>query len=567
MTVRRATAGAVVAAGLAVVAACTPSPDAVVSPSRASDIGIVTAAGVATTVPSPTTVPAATTTPATRSAGAVTTTTTAEPGTRAVVDAVSGQPVPVNPAIVAENAKPGTAEWRSPSHQQGAIEGYADTTSALQGDTVTLRVSTKAPTWDVTVYRMGWYGGDQGREVWRSAPQPGRVQPKATVDEKTHTAVAPWAPSLAVTVRPDWLPGDYLFVLRSSDGGAHYVPLTVRDDTSTAALVVLNAVTTWQAYNPWGGCSLYMCPGLKGVSRATVVSFDRPYAHAFNDGSADFLDHELSLVALVEQLGLDATYDTDVDLDRDPGLVRKHRGVVSLGHDEYYSSAMRGALVDARDAGVNLAFLGANALYRRIRLEPSASGQPRRLEVNYRSMKDPAAAKDPKAATIQWRLPPLNAPEAAVVGIQYACSPVSADLHVVDPSAWVFAGTGATAATVLPGVVANEYDRVFRGSFTPDNLEVLGHSPLTCRGKADYGDMTYYSAQSGAGVFASGSIHWICSIDGLCPTTPEAAAVVRQVTQNVLVTFAAGAAGTAHPSVSNVAAVGAGAGNGASTSD
>jgi hypothetical protein len=117
---------------------------------------------------------------------------------------------------------------------------------------------------------------------------------------------------------------------------------------------------------------------------------------------------------------------------------------------------------------------------------------------------------------------------------------------------------------VLPNVVANEYDRVFRASFTPANLEVLGHSPLTCRGKSDYGDMTYYAAKSGAGVFASGSIHWICSIDGLCPTTPDAANVVRQVTQNVLVTFAAGPAGAAHPSVSNVTAVGAGAGDGAS---
>ena len=38
------------------------------------------------------------------------------------------------------------------------------------------------------------------------------------------------------------------------------------------------------------------------------------------------------------------------------------------------------------------------------------------------------------------------------------------------------------------------------------------------------------------------------------------------ITQNVLVTFAAGPAAGAHPSVSNVAAVGAG-GNGASSSD
>jgi hypothetical protein len=67
-------------------------------------------------------------------------------------------------------------------------------------------------------------------------------------------------------------------------------------------------------------------------------------------------------------------------------------------------------------------------------------------------------------------------------------------------------------------------------------------------------------------VFASGSIHWICSIDGLCPTTNEAAAVVRQVTANVLSAFATGPAGAAHPSVPNVAALKAGTG-GASGGD
>jgi hypothetical protein len=540
-------------------AACTPShgTSLVANPVTSSPVTATdgptapVAPGVHVAAPPPT-APLATTTPPTVAA--------------AIQDAVSGQAVATNPGIVAENARAGTADWRIEAGGNGHIEGYADTTSARQGDTVTLYVSTAAA-WDVTAYRMGWYGGDMGRQVWRSSPQPAHTQAKASVDAPTHTAEARWAPSLTVTISPDWPPGDYLFVLRSKDGGAHYVPLTVRDDSSTAALVILNAVTTWQAYNPWGGCSLYACPGLKGVSRATVVSFDRPYDDAFNQGSADFLDHELPLVALAEQLGLDVTYDTDVDLDRDPGLVTRHKALISLGHDEYYSSAMRAALVAARDAGINLAFLGANALYRRIRLEPSAIGQPRRLEVNYRSMHDPAAAKDPKAATIQWRLAPLNAPEAAVVGIQYACSPVAADLRIVDPGAWVFAGTDVTTGTILPKVIGNEYDRVFPGSFTPANLEVLGHSPLTCRGKADFGDMTYYSAPSGAGVFASGSIHWICSITALCPTTSDAARVVRQITQNVLITFAAGPAGAVHPSIANVATVGAGATTSAPTND
>jgi hypothetical protein len=267
---------------------------------------------------------------------------------------------------------------------------------------------------------MGWYGGTDGRLVWRSGPQPGLRQAGPVVDPGTHMAEARWRPSLRVTIDGNWVPGAYLLVLRSSVGDGHYVPLTIRDDASRAPLVIVDAVTTWQAYNTWGGCSLYMCPTVKHVKRATVVSFDRPYAHEFNLGSADFIDHELPLIALAEQLGLNVTYVTDVDIDRDPGLVRRHKAVVSLGHDEYYSSAMRQALIDGRAAGVNLAFFGANAMYRHIRLEPSWDGRPQRREVNYRSLKDPAAATNPSEATVQWRDPPDPRPEAAVIGAQYA---------------------------------------------------------------------------------------------------------------------------------------------------
>ena len=72
-------------------------------------------------------------------------------------------------------------------------------------------------------------------------------------------------------------------------------------------------------------------------------------------------------------------------------------------------------------------------------------------------------------------------------------------------------------------------------------MEILSHSPLRCRGKADYATTTYYSAPSGAGVFASGTINWIPSLMG----TP---ALVR-VTENLLAAFGAGPAGVAHPSV------------------
>ena len=72
-------------------------------------------------------------------------------------------------------------------------------------------------------------------------------------------------------------------------------------------------------------------------------------------------------------------------------------GYVSLGHDEYWTPAMRRAVSDARDAGTNLAFLGANTMYWRIRLNERATG-PARVVVGYRddAHLDPLREKRPR---------------------------------------------------------------------------------------------------------------------------------------------------------------------------
>src|SRR5205814_2248066 len=68
---------------------------------------------------------------------------------------------------------------------------------------------------------------------------------------------APWRPSLRFTIDEQWPPGDYLLKLVGSGGQQRHVPLTVRDDSSRAAYLVQNSVTTWQAYNMWGGYDFY----------------------------------------------------------------------------------------------------------------------------------------------------------------------------------------------------------------------------------------------------------------------------------------------------------------------
>jgi hypothetical protein len=488
----------------------------------------------------------------------------ADPAASAPPRAVTAptQAAPAGNQVVLENRRPGTAGWRitrlGPSE---AIQGWTDQVSAANGERVRLYVSTTAGRFQVEAYRMGWYGGLGARLVWRSQPVVGRHQAPPTLSPGTNMVAARWRPSLTIAIGSDWPPGVYLLKLVAASG-QRYVPLTIRDDTSRAALAVMNAVTTWQAYNRWGGRNQYVGPDGRLETRSRVVSFDRPYD---GNGAGEFLGNEYPLVRLVESLGLEVTYWTNIDLHRHPERLLAHRALVSLGHDEYWSTRMRRGAEAARGDGVNLAFLGANAVYRHIRLEPSAIGRHRQ-QVNYKPWSvgdDPAWKTDPSQVTTDWRRPPLNDPESRLLGAQYECNPVHADGVVAAPSSWLFAGTGVAAGTRLPGLVGDEYDRVQPQAPRPGGVEVLLHSPVRCSGAAvrgaSFADTTYYTAQSGAGVFNAATSSWVCQLSRACAKPRRSAVtarVVGTVTVNLLRVFASGPAGQRHPSRSNLARLG-----------
>jgi hypothetical protein len=473
----------------------------------------------------------------------------------AKVSTAAPEPKPASASwVIAENQRLGTPAWRiSRRANSGAIEGFADRDSAVAGSPVGLHVSTGSPSFHVEAYRMGWYGGTGARLVWRSTETPGRSQPPPRVDPVTHAVDCPWPANLTVTPDANWPPGDYLLKLVATAGAQHYIPLTVRDDASTAAFAIQNAVTTWQAYNRWGGFSLYAGAtkggGSSFANRARVVSFDRPYD--FGDGAADFLGNELPLVELAEARGLDVTYWTDIDLHQRPDLLAHHRALLSLGHDEYWSTAMRVGAEAARGRGVNLAFFGANAVFRHIRFAPSPLG-PDRHEIAYKSAsEDPLRASQPAEVTVNWRDPPVNRPENALLGEEYECNPTKADMAFVDLGNWVLAGTGLRAGDQVANVVGPEYDRYVPTPTAPSGVEIVAHSPLRCHGHPSYSDMTYASFPSGAGVWDTGTNWWIATLMAPCATNPCPAATLTRITLNVLAAFGAGPAGAVHRSVAN----------------
>jgi N,N-dimethylformamidase beta subunit-like protein len=440
---------------------------------------------------------------------------------------------------VPENALPGTSEWVI-RHLGGdhEIEGYAGKASILTGESLPLFVSTTARGFTATAYRLGWYQGHGARQVWKSRTVRGGAQRSASVADATNTVTTDWDPALHVPT-DDWPPGAYLVKLDAESGAQRYVPVTVRSASCAGKVVLKSCVQTWQAYNLWGGYDLYKGPSGAYTERSLVVSLDRPYD---TNGANMFLTYERNVVKLAEFLttqkgGLDLAYVTSMDIDADPRLLDGASALVSMGHDEYWTPQERANVTAARDKGVNLAFLGANALFRRTRLQPTALGDARAV-VCYKTAyrQDPVYAKDPAEVTSDWREPPNSDPESTLIGTMYEGYPVDAPFVVSAPGSWVYQGTGVSAGASFPHLVGVEYDRVNPAYPLQRPIEVLSHSPLTCGGVASYGDSAYYTHSSGAGVYNSGTMRWVEAIYGDQPhgiggATP---AFVRQVTTNVL---------------------------------
>jgi uncharacterized repeat protein (TIGR01451 family) len=388
------------------------------------------------------------------------------------------------------------------------------------------------------VYRLGWYAGVGARLVGCtpscSAWNGGQVRSMPAPDAGGLVS-AGWPVTDFFALPSDAVSGYYLvrFVLATGPSSSTLVIVRAPPGQRSAILVQV-PVNTWQAYNSWGGSSLYNQAGL--AVQSDRVSFDRPYV-----GGADHLiGWEYPMVLFLERSGYDVSYQTDAETDANPSSLLGHRLVISLGHDEYWTGAMRQAFEAARDAGVNLAFMGANDVYWHARYEDGG----RTLAVHKsRTTPDPAAVNDPSLATGLFRV--LQSPECQLVGIQHQGGALTwgpGDYAVV-PAAlghpW-FQGTGFDTQSVLTGLVSVETDTIPQwdgGASCGHKLTVFFHHEA---GGDQLGnaDTTAYTAPSGATVFAAGSLQLVWGLADPPPGTGLAHGLVdprlQRFVQNML---------------------------------
>jgi hypothetical protein len=469
--------------------------------------------------------------------------------------------------IAEENARPGHVDWVLTDPADHQVEGYASATSIQRGETLRLYVHTIDPSVTLAVYRMGWYGGAGARLVQTVITLPGMQQPMPTADRVTGLIECNWQVSHHLTTLTDdpheWLSGVYLAKLTGTVSGKQsYIIFVVREDDRPSDFLFQSSVTTFQAYNSWGGKSTYPSNSVN-EQWARKVSFNRPYARsqhplgAGGTGAGEFLTAlsihptralstagwEYNMLRWLERNGYDVTYSTDIDTHSHPDFWKGHKTWLSVGHDEYWSQDMRQHVEEARDHGIGLGFFSANTCYWQIRLEPShLTGEPNRTMVAY---KEAAMAEDPYSVdkdpsndhliTVQWRDPPVNRPEYQMIGVMYETVPVDGDVIITLPSHPLFAGVGLPSDHRLPGLLGYEIDRAHPKG--PAGLTRLAHSPYSKDGQVMYGDMTLYEAPSGALVFATGTIQWSWGLDDYnVPSlrTARSSKTVQRITHNIL---------------------------------
>jgi hypothetical protein len=455
-------------------------------------------------------------------------------------------------AIQIENSQLGDPTWDdfASSLTPDLLSGYGSKISVNHGDSIDFFVTTTYPSLSIDIYRTGWYNGAGARKMTSLGTFTGVHQAIPNPDPVTGLIACNWAKTTTFTIPSNWVSGVYLARLNGSGGDKSFIFFVVRNDGGNEDLLMQTSVTTYQAYNEWGGLSLYSNSlsnkSLYSYPHATKVSFDRPFNPGDSNGAGHYLFYEYKMVYWLESQGYNVAYTTNVDTDGNTSTLTNHKGFLSVGHDEYWSLGMRNTIEQAINAGVNVAFFSANTMYWQIRFEPNAAGSPKRVEVGYKdfAMSTSPPGPDPQwnvnnaILTGYWREAPVNRPENGTIGVMYE-DQVNQDFAFVvqDASNWIFAGTGFVNGTSIPGIIGYEYDKVYNNGATPAGLQVVGHSPVTGGTVGhSFADTTLYTAPSGARVFASGTIQWswgLAPVDG----NPYTNAGIQKVTTNILNSF------------------------------
>jgi hypothetical protein len=449
-------------------------------------------------------------------------------------------------AIACENALPGDlpSDWDISGSGDPTIQGFATDISVDQGQTVRFKIKTDASNYRLDIYRLGYYGGRGARKVATVQPSAALPQSQPTCLTNAATGLVDcgnWAESASWAVPANAVSGIYIAkaVRESGTAGASHIAFVVRDDDGRSDVLFQTSDTTWQAYNQYGGNSLYVG---SPAGRAYKVSYNRPFTTRQYAPEDWIFDAEYPMLRWLEANGYNVSYSTGVDTDRRGGELLEHKVFMSVGHDEYWSGPQRTHVEAARAAGIHLAFYSGNEVFWKTRWETSidASQTPYRTLVSYKETL--ANAKiDPVASTWTgtWRDPRFSPPgdggrpENSLTGQIFTVNGYESRSIVV-PAAdgkmrfWrntsIATLASGASATLPQGTLGYEWDEDLDNGARPAGIIRLStatynvpsylqdHGSTYAAGTATH-HLTLYRHGSGALVFGAGTEQWSWGLD------------------------------------------------------
>jgi hypothetical protein len=395
------------------------------------------------------------------------------------------------------------------------LDGYAWPQSVLPGEEVALYVSSSGP-FGIEVAREG-----AAREVVLRADAIAGTEhpipPTASADG------CGWPATLSIPVDGGWRSGSYRVRLMAGDEEAHAF-FAVRPAAERAPILLVLSTSTANAYNDWGGPSLY--------TGGTRVSFERPLARGFLakpepalrkaqampdrealayfawaeehglsswSGGAGWWTWERPFVAWAEREGFSIDVAVSQDLEEHPDVLDGHRLFLSVGHDEYWSWGMRDAVEGFLEEGGNAAFFGGNTCWWQVRFE---DGLRSMTCFKYRAGEDPVlGTPEQRSLTGAWPDGRIGRPEAPLTGLSFSRGgysryglgvPRASGAYTVwRPDHWAFEGTDlryGDALGLADAIVGYEVDGCeltledglpvpTHMDGAPDTLEVLATAP------------------------------------------------------------------------------------------
>lgn len=438
------------------------------------------------------------------------------------------------------------------------IEAYPDRISVVAGDELAFHTSTTAAEYSVEIARVG----AKREVVFQKAGIPGGgTHP---IPEHASANGCNWPVSIQMPVPTEWKSGYYSAVFRATDGGGKFVARNQRTSEVESFFIVRPssfkkdvkillqlATNTYNAYNNWGGSSLYAYHGRANL-QGHRVSFQRPQ-------SSQFSNWEQPFVAWAESAGYAIDFCANQDLEQHPELLESYPLVLSIGHDEYWSAGMRDQLEAYIAKGGNVAFFSGNTCCWQVR--PEENGQALICYKQSFNLDPIYTTDDHRLLSTIWSHHLVKRPENQLTGVGFLFGGYhkshgqfmdgSGAYTVHHPEHWLFEGTQLKRGDAFGGmhtIVGYECDGcelewkdglpkpTYRDG-TPKTFEVLA----SCEAKWAPDDCEWYEQwekgrvgaaclgvyMNGGTVFTCGSTDWAHGLRG-------GDAAVEQVTKNVL---------------------------------